>query len=213
MPNTNDASNNHNPNPSGKRRLWRFVPTLVVIALVGIIVLMVDQIQSEGEAIEHRKAADLNQARPPLNVVTLDMIPSPLKEKISLPGTVKPWVSLEVVAEVRGKIVDKQVVEGQRVSKGDVLAIIDDRDYRNAHASALASYEAAAAAQKRLQALFKDQLATQSQMDDAVAKVKTTRALMDNAALDLERCVIRSPMSGLVNRIFVENGQFFTRHH
>ncbi len=189
-------------------RLWGFLPTLVVIVLVGTIFLLAGRIKSEGEVIKERTAGSLRNERPPTNVITMEMAPSTLRERLSLPGTVKPWISLKVVAEVSGKIVAKQVSEGQRVKKGDILARIDDRDYKNALASSRASYQVALATENRLQDLFKEKVATRSQVDDAVARVKTSKAAMDNAALALERCALQAPFDGVVNRFYIENGQY-----
>jgi len=113
-----------------------------------------------------------------------------------------------VMSEVKGKITTKQVEEGARVSKGDVLAVIDTRDYRHNYESARASYETALTNQKRSKALSKKQFITQSQLDDVQARVKTTRAAMDLAQLNLERCTIRSPMAGVVDRVHIEYGDF-----
>jgi RND family efflux transporter MFP subunit len=136
------------------------------------------------------------------------MVPAPLRERLSLPGTVKPWKGLNVVAEVSGKIVEKKVSEGQRVQKGDILARIDERDYKNALASSRASYQVAEASRKRLETLYKEKVATRSQLDDIIAAVRTSRAAMDNAALALERCAIRAPFDGVVNRFHIEAGQY-----
>jgi len=192
----------------GLRRLWSALPTFFFLLLVCVISILSVQIKSQGEIIKAKKAEGLHRTRPKTNVVVLKLTPGLVRERIDLPGTVKPWISLRVVAEVRGRIVEKRVEEGQTVRKGDVLATIDTRDYRNAHLSAQASYEAALASRNRLQALFRDQLATQSQLDEAVARVKTTKAALDNTALDLERCVIRSPMDGVVDKVYIENGQY-----
>jgi RND family efflux transporter MFP subunit len=113
-----------------------------------------------------------------------------------------------VVAEVRGKVVSKKVRQGQTVTKGQILATIDERDYQNAYSSAKASYQAAKSTHDRLEALIKDRLATQSQLDDVVAQLQTSQAAMDNATLNLERCVIRSPMDGVVDNLPIEVGQF-----
>jgi membrane fusion protein (multidrug efflux system) len=110
--------------------------------------------------------------------------------------------------QIRGKIVSKDVHQGQSVTKGQVLAKIDARDYQNAHTSARASYRAAKAAYDRIKVLVADQLATQSQMDDVMAQMETTQAALDNAALNLERCVIRAPMDGTVDSLPIEIGRF-----
>ena len=209
METDNQASPHRTPRSiKGLRRLWSALPTFFFLLLVCVISILSVQIKSQGEIIKAKKAEGLHRTRPKTNVVVLKLTPGLVRERIDLPGTVKPWISLRVVAEVRGRIVEKRVEEGQTVRKGDVLATIDTRDYRNAHLSAQASYEAALASRNRLQALFRDQLATQSQLDEAVARVKTTKAALDNTALDLERCVIRSPMDGVVDKVYIENGQY-----
>ncbi len=196
------------PSKRSWRRIGAWMPALSVLVLIGVIILLSGQISSKGEVLKEQKSSSLKTEQPLINVVTLAVEPDTLQDRISLPGVVKPWVKLDIVAEVRGKIIDKRVVEGQPVKKGEVIARIDDRDYRNVLASATATYEAAQAALKRLKALFADQLATQSQLDDAVARVKTSRAAVDNAALDVERCDITAPMDGIVDRLYIENGQF-----
>jgi RND family efflux transporter MFP subunit len=192
----------------GLRRLFGSLPLLSLLAMVGVIVVLQSWIASEGKSLQDAKAAALAKAPEPINVVALEVRPAPLWDRISLPGVVRPWVALKVVAEVPGKIVAKKVAEGQNVEQGAVLALIDDRDYRNAHASATAAYQAAKASHDRLARLFKEDLATRAQFDDAVALLNTSKAAMDNAALNLERCAIRSATAGVVDRLHVEVGQY-----
>lgn len=190
------------------RLFWALLPTIFVIMLVGVIVLLTGQIKTESKIIKEKKIAGMRNDRPKTNVVAMEMVPSRLRERINLPGVVKPWVTLKVVAEVRGKITEKKVSEGLSVKKGDVLAVIDSRDYLNIHASAKASYQLAVSNRDRIKALLKENVGTQSQLDDIVAKVRTTKAALDGASLNLERCIIRAPMEGVVNRIYIEKGQY-----
>jgi RND family efflux transporter MFP subunit len=208
MQETEDTQKTKKPRKSLKRRLWGLLPSLVVILMVGVIVLLVGRINSESEVIEKKKLSELKTERPKTNVVAMEMVPGLLRERINLPGTVKPWVALEVAAEIRGNVVAKKAAEGQRVKKGDVLAVIDSRDYATAHASAKASNEVAQATQKRMQRMIKENVGTQAQLDEIIANYKTSKAALDSAALNLERCVIRAPISGVVNRIYIEKGQY-----
>jgi RND family efflux transporter MFP subunit len=57
---------------------------------------------------------------------------------------------------------------------------------------------------------MKNNFATQSQFDDAEARVRTTRAELDSTKLNLVRCTILSPMEGVVDRIYIENGTFLS---
>ncbi|MCP4672754.1 MAG: efflux RND transporter periplasmic adaptor subunit [Desulfobacula sp.] len=191
------------------RFIWKAVPFVVMVLIVGIIILFLGRtIAAKKAELVKQKSREQTAVKPLTNVVTLQIIPGMIKEKLSLPGVAKPWISLEVVSEIKGKIVNKKTDQGRRVNKGDILAVIDKRDYQNAHDSALASYESALATQKRLKALVKKNFVTQSNIDDVAALVKTSKAAYENAKLDLSRCLIRSPMKGVVNRVYIENGKF-----
>ena len=187
------------------RRNLPFIGVVLVIVLV--ILPLNKRIAAKKEDLQAQRLSQTVDHRALTNVTTLELVPQMLREKISLPGVARPWISLNVVSEVKGKIIHK-IEQGSRVKAGDVLAIIDKRDYQNSYDSALASYETAVVNKKRFSALSGKQFVTQSQLDDAEARVKTTRASMENARLDLERCTIRSSMSGIVDRTFIEPGSF-----
>jgi len=148
------------------------------------------------------------QGRQLVNVVALELVPSMIRDRINFPGTIEPWIKLEILAEVRGKVLKKVVVEGAAINKNGIIAILDARDYEHAYKSAKASYKAAVASKERLSELFKKQLATLSQLDSAVAQAENYKAQMDTAKLNVERCTIRSPISGTVNRLFFEEGEY-----
>lgn len=200
--------------PIGKKILkltWSSIPFIVVLLVILLVILPLGKIISEKKTeLAEKQSKETAGAKSLTNVVTMELTPSMVMEKLSLPGVAKPWISLEVVSEIRGKIVSKKVTEGRRVNKGDVLAVIDKSDYQNSYDSALASYETAQSTEKRLKALVKKKFVTQSQLDDAVANVKTSKATFENAQLDLNRCTIRSPMKGVVDRVHIENGTFLS---
>ncbi len=143
-----------------------------------------------------------------VNVVTLVLQKGPIQDRINLPGIVAPWVRLDLSAEVRGIITKKKAVLGTYINKGDVIAQIDSRDYRNALKAATASYNTALSSRNRMQKLIKEKLATRAQLDQAISMVENAKAQMDGAALSLERCTIKSPISGFVNNLFFEKGQY-----
>lgn len=191
------------------RIIWKNIPFLVVLlAILFVILPLGKRISSKKMELAQKQANEKSDTKALTNVITMELIPAMVMEKLSLPGVAKPWISLEVVSEIRGKIVNKKVTEGLQVNKDDILAVIDKSDYQNAYDSALASYETALSTQKRLKALVKKNFVTKSQLDDAVAMVKTSKAALDNAKLSLSRCTIRSPMKGIVDRIHIENGTF-----
>ncbi|RJP86417.1 MAG: efflux RND transporter periplasmic adaptor subunit [Desulfobacteraceae bacterium] len=145
---------------------------------------------------------------PDVNVVALELSPMPVRDRMNLPGIVEPWVKFNIAAEVRGKVDEKRIEKGTIVRTGDIIAMIDPKDYEIALQAAKASFDTALASKNRLEKLYKEQLASRSQLDDITAQVEQTRAQMDSAALNLERCVIRSPITGMINNLYIEKGQY-----
>jgi RND family efflux transporter MFP subunit len=145
---------------------------------------------------------------PDVNVVTLELTPGPIRDRMNLPGIVEPWVKYNIISEIRGKVVEKRIEKGVSVKAGDVIALIDPKDYKIALQAAKASYDTALASKNRLERLYKEQLASRSQYDDITAQVEQFRAQMDSAALNLERCVIKSPIAGRINNLHIEKGQY-----
>ena len=104
------------------------------------------------------------------------------------------------------------VVEGTRVRKGDVVARLDDREYRIARDSAKAAAEAARAQAEdaarefeRTERLRSSKVATEQEFDVArFARDRTAASLaqaeggLAKAELDLEECAVRAPMDGAV---------------
>jgi RND family efflux transporter MFP subunit len=191
------------------RLVWHGIPFVILaVVVVFVIVPLGRKIAAEKADLAAQQSRQVRKTDEAVRVITLEMIPEDLKEVISLPGVARPWKSLEVVAEVAGRIMEKKADDGSAVDRGDVLAVIDQRDYRNAYESARASHDTALLNQQRFEALSKKQFITQTQLDDISAQVKTTRAAMETAKLDLERCIIRSPMAGMVDRTHIEEGSF-----
>ena len=201
------------PEPSrGKKRwierIWGALPYIFLIVLVVVIANLFQRIQTKKERIAAEKSAGLVQEQIAVNVVTLDIAPSPIRDRINLPGVTAPWIQLKIMSEVKGKVIKKSVKEGEHIKKGDIIARIDDRDFKNNFLSIRSSYNAAQASLKRIEKLQKIGSSTQARLDEIIARVENLKASMANNALDLERCIIRSPLNGVINRLYIEEGQY-----
>jgi RND family efflux transporter MFP subunit len=151
-----------------------------------------------------------------------------LSERLSLPGVVLalPDHSVKVSPGVAGKVVDVRVSPGQHVNKGEVIALLDNRQLteqlRQAHAKVLVAR--AGVEQARTNLLLarnteartaslvsqdvgaeKDLVAAKSQVETASAQLLGARAQVDDAvgaegavAATLTYTVVKSPISGTV---------------
>jgi RND family efflux transporter MFP subunit len=122
--------------------------------------------------------------------------------------------------KILGQIIEEPIEEGQYVKKGDLLARIDDRDYRAQLEQARASRELAAANLKlryararRLRQLHSEGVASRDELDEAEnllavarAELKRADAAIEFAKFNVEQCTIRSPINGIVLKKYREVG-------
>ena len=115
---------------------------------------------------------------------------------------------VDVKAETTGTIVAVPVRKGQRVAKGAVLAQIamDDRKARLTEAAALVDQRRIAyqAAEKLSEKNFRSAVTLAQNKAD----LEAARAALENITLDIERCTIRAPFSGVIDDLPAEQGYF-----
>ena len=193
-------------NKSGS--LKRHLPLLILLLLILIVIGLGAKVKDEqGQLLEEKNNAVI-QERPPVNVVEQELIPGMLRDRLNLPGILEPWESLGILAEVRGSIEEVLVKEGQHVKQGDLIARTDTIDYENTINSIKASYDLALINLKRLSGLHKQEIISQSEIDKIKAEVQSLEADLAIAKVQLERCFIRSSISGIVNELPAKKGLY-----
>jgi RND family efflux transporter MFP subunit len=127
---------------------------------------------------------------------------------------------ITIGTKILGQIMEEPIEEGQHVKKGELLARIDDRDYRAQLHQATADRDLAAANVKlketqaiRLRTLYKTGVASRDQLDVAenalaVARAELSRAeaAIDFARFNVSQCYITSPINGIVLKKYRELG-------
>jgi membrane fusion protein (multidrug efflux system) len=143
-----------------------------------------------------------------------------LPEEVVLTGTLRPRAQVQVVAEVAARLLSVAHDEGALVKKGEVLAVLDDTDYRLANdraRAALAVAEAnrahAQAEKERADNLLKsggitdrDHLSAQVALQVADASLAQTRAEVAIAGQQLARTQVRAPFAGRVAKRMPDPG-------
>jgi RND family efflux transporter MFP subunit len=110
----------------------------------------------------------------------------------------EPWIDAPVISRHKGIVRQVMVEEGRRVVKGAALAKLEDDEYRLdlERASAMSSQAAAEAA--RAQKSAQDNLISQHELEVAEAHARAAKADEDLAQLELDRCTLKAPVSGMV---------------
>src|SRR5713101_3825799 len=126
---------------------------------------------------------------------------------------------ITIGTKILGQIVAEPIEEGQHIKAGDVLARIDDRDYQAQLRQAIAMRDVAKANLHLLQdkanrarhlmtgAISTDDFETAiTAAEVAQAQLKREEAAVDYAKFNVNQCVIRSPINGIVLKKYRELG-------
>lgn len=151
-----------------------------------------------------------------VGVVTRKDVPVQIREI----GAVEAYSTVALKAQVGGQLIEIHFREGQDVRQGDLLFRLDARPYEAALKAAQAQLQRDEVQSKtarqdaeRYADLVKKDYVTQEEyerirttaaaLDAAVA---ADRAAVDNAAVQLEYCTIRSPIDGRTGKLMEHQG-------
>jgi RND family efflux transporter MFP subunit len=170
----------------------------------------------------------------PILVEVFEVKPSALPSYQLIPAVVSVEGTALVLAARDGTVVQLKTHEGASVSKGQIVAQLNDDDLRAAVRQAELEVERLLVEERQYVAmisvnrsefeqetsLYKEGLTSKRQVDRAQYKVEVAkeelertrlatsvaRAKVEASKADLERCVVRSPINGIVARRFVHLG-------
>ena len=194
-----------------------FIPVAAII-LVAVVV----SILKSGDKAEFK-------------VETKEIVQKNLTALVNCSGTIQPKRKVDVSANAMGTIVHLAVVEGQRVNEGDLLLEIDPSEY-DAAVKALdatikssradlelaeASLDKAVQDHDRAEELYQENIVSEEQgatartnarieqarVEAARHRITQYQANLDKAHHDLTKVTITAPMTGVITRLNVEQGE------
>jgi len=186
-----------------KIRIWIIIGVVVLIA--GLVVANV--MSKRGPKGQH------------VDVTVAEM--DSLVQTVTASGKIQPKIDVNISANVSGRILFLSAEEGDVVEKGQLLVKIEDETYsaqlqreRYILASSLASLEEARSQLKRVKELHQSKLASEAELETAVAVVKRFEANVDGARASVDQAEdsysktrIYSPIDGTVTRLNKEVGE------
>jgi HlyD family secretion protein len=188
-----------------RRRGWKWLLALLILSGIGV-------------GISGFWSASGDQPLP-LNTVAVDR--GMLQQTVAATGQLNPLINVEVGSQVSGMIDEIFVDFNAVVTRGQVLARIDtstfEANVRQAEGEVAvteAALELARVDIGRLRQLRDRELVPQSELDQAVARLRQAEAqlqirrhALERAQSELERCTIYSPIDGIVISRNVDVGQ------
>src|SRR5438034_10451026 len=121
-------------------------------------------------------------------------------------GTCAAYETVQVQAQVSGKIIARHFQDGSDVKKGDLLFTIDPRPFQAALDQAKAQAALDQVTLKRQEDLRTRKVVAQQDYDIAVANAQKSQAVAEAAQVNLDYCFIKSPINGRIGLRNVEVG-------
>ena len=133
-----------------------------------------------------------------------------LDTSISLPGNVEAIEEASLFAHVSGYLKKIYVDEGDKVKKGQLLAVIDAPDVVQEFRKAKAEYDFKETTRKRYEELVKEKVVSQQEYDTVEADANEAKARFDNADANMGYTRIIAPFAGSIARRFKYPGDLIS---
>jgi len=220
-------------------------PVVIIIVAVLVLAGVVVYNRSDGPSSAATGGSDYQPGgrgrggggvRPPMPVEFAEVKRAPIAEQIVVVGNLIGEATVEVVPRVNGRLQAVAVKLGDPVSRGQVIARVEDREIQEQVRQAEASHQVARASIRqreadlklaktnleRSQNLYQRELlpqqtlddtqaryeAAQAQLDLARAQFEQARARLDELKITLSNTIIVSPVDGFVGKRFLDPGAF-----
>lgn len=139
-------------------------------------------------------------------VSTLKITPTNFKHYLELQGDVMTDQNVLVYPEMAGTLYRVYVKEGQRVSKGQLLASIDDGGLSNQVAQVKTQLDLAKTTFERQKRLWEQNIGSELQYLQAKSQYEAQESALKQLESQLGKASIRAPFSGIVDNVIKEQG-------
>ncbi|MDA0826073.1 MAG: efflux RND transporter periplasmic adaptor subunit [Proteobacteria bacterium] len=200
------------------------MPNTAIKAIITIAVLLAAVAAAAGIIMSRPMPEQLTVSETTSAIRAMTVVKESLRLKIRSEGTVTPKTQTNVIPEIKGRVtwISPNLVVGGYFQAGDLLVTIDAADYEARTGLAQAQLLRAEAELEhkrfelqRLQTLIKDNLVSQSNLENAArahkiakANVIESKINLAQADRDLSRTRITAPFEGMVRSESIDIGQF-----
>ncbi|MHC4927403.1 MAG: efflux RND transporter periplasmic adaptor subunit [Planctomycetota bacterium] len=139
----------------------------------------------------------------PLKIIHIGEMSTP--DMREYPGKVTAKDTVIMAFQVEGQVVEFPMLKGQEVTKGELLAKLDDRDYQNRYDSAKATFDQADVQLKRIQKAAETGAVSETDLTNAQATFESTKARMNIARKALADTLLKAPYDAVISNTYVEN--------
>lgn len=162
-----------------------------------------------GQTDAKQGAASNNQQAERAVTVRIEEVQlAPFADLLQVTGIVKAYEDVMLSPEEGGVVKEWLVRKGQAVKKGQALGILNDEVLRASYEAALAQYRIAELNFQKQKEVYKEKAISELQFKNFQYTRDAAKAQADLMLARLERTRLRSPIDGILNDQFADEGEF-----
>jgi RND family efflux transporter MFP subunit len=180
---------------------------IVLLLLLGIVPALFFTTCGGPEAGEDQEGLPESPPQQIVPVTVREVQTEPYAEMLQVTGYVQALYDIIVSTEEGGVLKEWKTPKGRRVKKGATIAIMNDDVLRPMYETALAQYRRSELNFVKQQQVFQQEAISELQFKTAEYTRDAARAQADLAQARLERTRIKSPVYGILDDRFVDEGE------
>ena len=200
---------------------WKKKETKITAIILAVIIIPI--MWNQGKTIVMSIITNYIMSQPKVVQVSKPIMKD-IQPTFDTTGRIEANLSVDIIARVNGWLQKKYFEEGDRVTKGQKLFLIEPDEYILASQNARATVNDNSAVYKnsqidlqRAEQLLKDDLVSREYYDNALTQRNRNRAALDGAIaqmkqanLNLSYTNITSPMDGRIGKVNISVGNYVT---
>src|SRR5216684_5167585 len=178
---------------------WIVAIVLALVATAGLVLAREYWIGRQLSELERE-----HQAGP--HVLVTNVTHSPPTRDMKLPASIRGFDETDLYAKVAGYLKELKVDKGDRVRKGQVIAILQSPELDQQVANARANYNLAMITDKRNQTLVHEKVIPQQTADESHGAMLQARATLKQYIANQQYETITAPFEGIVTARYIDPG-------
>lgn len=163
------------------------------------------ELKQKIEALENELA--LSNKSDDVRVQVAELVPEQFERFIEITGRVEAEEDVQVSPESAGVIAEVLVKEGQRVVKGQTMAVLNTETLRRAVDELKIQHELAATTYNRQKNLWDQNIGSEMQLLQARSAMEALQKRIESTEAQINLSVIKSPVSGVVDAVYQKKGE------
>src|SRR5208283_292122 len=178
---------------------WVAAIVIALVATAGLVLARELWIGRQTSALEQE-----NEAGP--HVLVSDVSIAPPTRDLKLPATIRGFDETDIYAKVPGYLKEIKVDKGDRVSTGQLIAVLTSPELDQQVANARANYNIALITDKRNQILVHQSVIPQQTADESHATMLQAKATLEQDIAYQAYETITAPFDGIVTARYIDPG-------